>query len=160
MSVATAPLAAQDRILATLAAHFGDGVFSISRFRGNLRLFVSKERLTELLTALKERCGCNFLVELGGADYLGYPGRTRHRFEVHYVVRNLDTGGTAIVKAVDKVIAKGKKVATGKVNSKGKVKLVLKTKLPKGTSTLKAQLLSSGNVKGSTDSVKVKVIKK
>ncbi|MCD9199682.1 hypothetical protein [Aeromicrobium wangtongii] len=56
--------------------------------------------------------------------------------------------------------AKGKKVATSKVNSKGKVKLVLKVKLPKGSSTLKAELPSSGTVKGSTDSVKVKVIKK
>jgi hypothetical protein len=52
--------------------------------------------------------------------------------------------------------AKGKKVSSATVNSKGKVRIVL-TKLPKGTSTLKAQLLSSGTVKGSTDSVKVKV---
>lgn len=52
--------------------------------------------------------------------------------------------------------AKGKKVSSAKVNSKGKVRIVL-TKLPKGTSTLKAQLLSSGTVTGSTDSVTVKV---
>jgi hypothetical protein len=54
--------------------------------------------------------------------------------------------------------AKGKKVATGKVNSKGKVRVVL-TKLPKGKSTLKLQLLSKGNVKGSTDSIRVRVVK-
>lgn len=56
--------------------------------------------------------------------------------------------------------AKGKKVATAKVNSKGKVKLVLKVKLPKGSSTLKAELPGSGTVKGSSDSLKVKVVKK
>ncbi|WP_165250813.1 NADH-quinone oxidoreductase subunit C [Paludisphaera soli] len=99
MSAATAPHAAQAQILATLAAHFGDGVFSISRFRGNLRLFVPKSRLVELLTALKQQCGCTYLAELGAADYLGYPGRTRNRFEVHYVLRNFDTGGSVIVKA-------------------------------------------------------------
>ncbi|MET1037136.1 MAG: hypothetical protein ABW075_02615 [Aeromicrobium sp.] len=55
--------------------------------------------------------------------------------------------------------AKGKKVATGKVNSQGKVKLTLR-KLPKGKSTLKAQLSSTGTVTGSTDSVAVKVVKK
>jgi hypothetical protein len=55
--------------------------------------------------------------------------------------------------------AKGKKVSSAKVNSRGKVRLVL-VKLPKGTSTLKAQLLSSGTVTGSTDTVKVKVVKK
>ena len=27
------------------------------------------------------------LAELGGTDYLGYPGRTRARFEVHYVLQ-------------------------------------------------------------------------
>ena len=55
--------------------------------------------------------------------------------------------------------AKGKKVSSAKVNSQGKVRIVL-VKLPKGTSTLKAQLLSSGTVTGSTDSVTVKVVKK
>jgi hypothetical protein len=55
--------------------------------------------------------------------------------------------------------AKGKKVSSAKVNSKGKVKLTLR-KLPKGRSTLKVQLLSSATVKGSTDSVTVKVVAK
>jgi NADH-quinone oxidoreductase subunit C len=36
---------------------------------------------------------------LGGTDYLGYPGRTRARFEVHYVLLNLDTAERLIVKA-------------------------------------------------------------
>ncbi len=85
--------------LATLAKTLGDGVFSLSRFRDNLRLHVPPARLRELLTVLKGECGFNMLAELGGTDYLGYPGRTRSRFEVHYVLRNLDTGERLVVKA-------------------------------------------------------------
>jgi NADH-quinone oxidoreductase subunit C len=85
--------------LALLADGFGDGVFSTSRFRDNLRLFVPKERLLDLLEALKNRCGFDLLSELGATDYLGYPGRTRSRFEVHYVLRNLDSFECLVVKA-------------------------------------------------------------
>jgi NADH-quinone oxidoreductase subunit C len=85
--------------LAKLAKVLGDGVFSRSRFRDNLRLYVPPARLRDLLTVLKAQCGFNMLVELGGTDYLGYPGRTRSRFEVHYVLRNLDTGERLVVKA-------------------------------------------------------------
>ncbi len=85
--------------LATLARTLGDGVFSTSLFRDNLRLFVPAGRLLELLGILKEQCGFRLLAELGGVDYLGYPGRTRARFEVHYVLRNLDTAESIIVKA-------------------------------------------------------------
>jgi NADH-quinone oxidoreductase subunit C len=100
--MSTASAAATDPhagTLKTLTDVFGGGVFSTSRFRDNLRLFVPPARLVELLTALKTRCGFSFLSELGGADYLGYPGRTRTRFEVHYVLRNLDTAEFLVVKA-------------------------------------------------------------
>ena len=85
--------------LATLARVFGDGVFTISSFRDNLRLFVPPARLLDLLDTLRSECGFALLSELGGTDYLGYPGRTRARFEVHYVLRNLDTNEMVIVKA-------------------------------------------------------------
>jgi NADH-quinone oxidoreductase subunit C len=85
--------------LATLANVLGSGVFSTSRFRDNLRLLVPPSRLVELLNVLKSRCGFDMLAELGGADYLGYPGRTRARFEVHYVLRNTQTGERLVVKA-------------------------------------------------------------
>lgn len=87
------------RTLATLATVFGDGVFATSRFRDNLRLFVPPARLFEVLGALKTRCGFAMLSELGGADYLGYPGRSRSRYEVHYVLRDLDTSEFLVVKA-------------------------------------------------------------
>ena len=47
---------------------------------------------------LKSECGFNLLSELGATDYLGYPGRTRARFEVHYVLKNLDTAECLVVK--------------------------------------------------------------
>lgn len=87
------------RTLRTLAEVFGDGVFGSSTFRDNLRLFVPASRLLELLGALKDRCGFAFLAELGATDYLGYPGWTRSRFAVHYVLRNLDTSEFLVVKA-------------------------------------------------------------
>ena len=100
MSTATGP--ATDRhaaTLATLARVFGDGVFSNSTFRDNLRLFVLPSRLLEVLRSLKEQCGFAMLAELGGTDYLKYPGRVGPRFEVHYVLVNLETAERVIVKA-------------------------------------------------------------
>jgi NADH-quinone oxidoreductase subunit C len=100
MSTATA--SASDphiQTLRTLASVLGEGVFTTSRFRDNLRLFVPPVRLLDLLGALKARCGFGFLSELGATDYLGYPGRSRARFEVHYVLRNLDTSEFLVVKA-------------------------------------------------------------
>jgi NADH-quinone oxidoreductase subunit C len=67
----------------------------------NLRVRVPADRLLDALTALRDDCGFNMLAELGGTDYLGYPGRdpSRPRFEVHYVLRNLDANTRLIVKA-------------------------------------------------------------
>lgn len=69
-------------------------------FRDNLRAFVPADTLVEALRGLKDEGGFDMLAELGGIDYLGYPGRDPacHRFEVHYVLLNLDTGVRVIVK--------------------------------------------------------------
>lgn len=99
MSTASASVHdSHSRTLQTLATVFGDGVFATSRFRDNLRLFVPPARLVDLLSTLKTRCGYSFLSELGATDYLGYPGRTRSRFEVHYVLRDLGTSADLVVK--------------------------------------------------------------
>lgn len=89
----------QAETLNTLASIFGEGVYSVARFRDNVRLYVPASRLIDLLKALRDHCGYALLSEVGGTDYLGYPGRTRSRFEVHYVVRNLDTAAAIVVKA-------------------------------------------------------------
>lgn len=84
--------------LDALTRVLGDGVFSLTRFKDNLRIHVPASRLIELLTTLKDQCGFNLLSELGGADYLGYPERSGARFEVHYVLRNLTTSEWLVVK--------------------------------------------------------------
>jgi NADH-quinone oxidoreductase subunit C len=99
MSTAQAALAdPHAATLAELARALGDGVYSTARFRDNLRLYVPPSRLMELLSLLKGECGFNLLSELGATDYLGYPGRTRARFEVHYVLKNLGTAECLVVK--------------------------------------------------------------
>jgi NADH-quinone oxidoreductase subunit C len=85
--------------LSRLSKRLGDGVFSTSRFRDNLRLHVPPARLRQVLGILRDDCGFGLLSELGGTDYLGYPGWTRARFEVHYVLRNLGTNERLVVKA-------------------------------------------------------------
>jgi NADH-quinone oxidoreductase subunit C len=100
MSTATGPTTDRHAAtLATLARVFGEGTFPTSRFRDNLRIYVPPDRLLDVLGVLKGECGFAMLAELGGADYLGYPGPVRARFEVHYVLLNLETSERIVVKA-------------------------------------------------------------
>lgn len=84
--------------LETLNSVLGEGVFSVARFRDNLRVYVPASRLIETLTTLKARCGFALLSEVGATDYLGYPERTGARFEVHYVLLNYDTAERIVIK--------------------------------------------------------------
>jgi NADH-quinone oxidoreductase subunit C len=74
---------------------------AVETFRDNLRVHVGPDQLIAALTALRDRCGFTWLIEIGGTDYLGYPGRdpARPRFEVHYVLRNPEANTRIIVKA-------------------------------------------------------------
>jgi NADH-quinone oxidoreductase subunit C len=98
MSTTTQTKAPHASTLAILSGVFGEGVFTSSSFRDNFRLHVPASRLMELLEVLRDRCGFSLLTELGATDYLGYPGRTRSRFEVHYVLLNLDSAERLVVK--------------------------------------------------------------
>ncbi len=98
-STTTTKLEARWATVNRLAKRLGEGTFSVGSFRDNLRLFVPPSRLRELLLVLRDEFGFALLSELGGSDYLGYPGRTRARFEVHYVLRNLETNDRLVVKA-------------------------------------------------------------
>jgi len=96
------PFAALAPALEKLAAAVGpegEG-FTVERFRDNLRVRVHPTRLLNALTTLKTQDGFAMLAELGATDYLGYPGRpaTAPRFEVHYVLRDLDENRMIIVK--------------------------------------------------------------
>jgi NADH-quinone oxidoreductase subunit C len=86
-------------LLRDLRRKLGEGVFSVSEHLDNLRLHVPASRSLELLRELRDGFGYH-LTELGGIDYLGYPGRSsaRPRFEVHYVLLNYDDSTRLIVK--------------------------------------------------------------
>lgn len=86
-------------LLRDLRGRLGEGVFSVSEHLDNLRLLVPSARLIELLTELRDGFGYQ-LTELGGTDYLGYPGRSasKPRFEVHYALLNYDDAARLIVK--------------------------------------------------------------
>ena len=101
MSTQTTTAAAADphaRTLETLRGALGEGGFTTSTFADNLRIYVAADRLTDALGALKAS-GFDLLSELGGVDYLGYPEKKAHRFEVHYVLRDLDANRKVVVKA-------------------------------------------------------------
>ena len=78
--------------LATLDEAFGDGVFSTSRFRDNLRLFVPRGAAhrgarASSRTGAASTCSPSW----AGPTTSAIPGRTRPRFEVHYVLLGTST---------------------------------------------------------------------
>lgn len=85
--------------LTVLSRILGEGSFTTTRFRDNLRLYLSLDQLIPTLTVLRDELGFR-LIELGGADYLDYPGRPRDkaRFEVHYVLLNPDSQERLVLK--------------------------------------------------------------
>jgi NADH-quinone oxidoreductase subunit C len=68
-----------------------------SEFRDNKRVSVPAESVFAALKLLKEQCGFDFLSDVGGIDYLGYPDAT-DRFAVVYALTNLATGERLFVK--------------------------------------------------------------
>jgi NADH-quinone oxidoreductase subunit C len=89
----------QQAAIGVIAGAIG-GEPRVEVFRDNVRVHVLPERLLAVLEALRDRAGFRMLAELGGADYLGYPDRDpgAARFEVHYVMLNLETGARLVVK--------------------------------------------------------------
>ena len=78
----------------------GDGGVRSASFRDNFRVYLNPDQIYPVLEALKQRCGFAMLSELGGTDYLKYPGRSASapRFEVHYALLNLDNHERIILK--------------------------------------------------------------
>jgi NADH-quinone oxidoreductase subunit C len=87
--------------LDTLNAKF-PGAFTTSTFRDNQRVVISAAEsprvLVPLLQCLKDDCKFDMLAELGGIDYLHYPGVT-DRYGVVYGLTNTTTGERVFVKA-------------------------------------------------------------
>jgi NADH-quinone oxidoreductase subunit C len=85
--------------LAALAEILGSAP-KTAEFKDNLRVYIPADRLLQVMAALRDDCGFNFLAEVGGVDYLGYPkpSGTGARFEVHYVLFNHETNARIILK--------------------------------------------------------------
>ena len=67
---------------------FGDVKFMASEFRGQTSLVVPKEQLHRVLRFLRDDpdCDYNFLSDVTGVDYLGYPAKQPGRFAVVYLL--------------------------------------------------------------------------
>jgi NADH-quinone oxidoreductase subunit C len=98
MSTAIPETGPHAQTLESLANLLGEGGLATATFRDNLRVYVPSDRLADALALLKDDRGFQMLAELGATDYLKYPGRSGPRFEVHYVLLNLDTSERLIVK--------------------------------------------------------------
>jgi NADH-quinone oxidoreductase subunit C len=85
--------------IASVTRALGDGTFITSRFRDNFRIYLAPDQLIPVLTTLRDDLGF-ILLEVGGVDYLDYPGRAagKARFEVHYVLLNPDSHERLVLK--------------------------------------------------------------
>jgi NADH-quinone oxidoreductase subunit C len=66
--------------------NFTDVKLKATEFRGDTTLIVPAARLHEVMRFLRDdpACDYNFLSDVAGVDYLGYPARTEGRFAVVY----------------------------------------------------------------------------
>jgi NADH-quinone oxidoreductase subunit C len=78
-----------------LKAAFGDALRT-SEFRDNKRVTVPAEKVFDALKLLKDS-GFDFLSDVAGIDYLGYPDAT-DRFAVVYALINMTSGERLFVK--------------------------------------------------------------
>lgn len=79
-----------------LTAALGNEHFSSSEFRDNKRIMVSAEKIYATLKLLRQS-GFDFLCDLAGIDYLGYPDAA-DRYGVVYALTNTSTGERLFVK--------------------------------------------------------------
>lgn len=74
--------------LSRVKAAFPDTTFKASEFRGDTSLIVPAAKLHEVMRFLRDDPDCeyNFLSDVLGVDYLGYPVETEGRFAVVYLL--------------------------------------------------------------------------
>lgn len=86
------PRAIEHRALRPLKAAFPDVRFLAGEFRGMVSVVVPRERIVPVCTFLRDDPALryDFLAELNGVDYLGFPGgSTPGRFAVNYGLTSL-----------------------------------------------------------------------
>jgi NADH-quinone oxidoreductase subunit C len=86
-----------EAVVSKLRGAEGVGELTTTEFRDNFRVHAAADKVFAVLRFLKEECGFDMLVELGGADYLRYPD-ARDRYGVWYVLLNTATGQQLVVK--------------------------------------------------------------
>ncbi len=82
-----------------LTTRFGEGSFTTSQFRDNLRVHLAAELLLEFMQCLKTERGFDMLAELTAIDYLHYPN-ARDRYGVLYGLTNTTTGERLWIKVM------------------------------------------------------------
>ena len=87
-------------VFALIKGHFAGKRFSATEFRGQSTLIVQPGDAHAVLGFLRNdaRCGFNFLADVVGVDYLGYPSKTIGRFAVVYVLRCFEREDLFFVK--------------------------------------------------------------
>ncbi|MCZ6494121.1 MAG: NADH-quinone oxidoreductase subunit C [Planctomycetota bacterium] len=86
--------------LALVKVAFTDIKFKATEFRGQTTLIVPAERLHTVMRYLRDdpECDYNFLSDVVGIDYLGYPAKTLGRFAIVYLLINYEHGRRLAVK--------------------------------------------------------------
>ena len=75
----------RDPLVAAAVARAGEAITDAKEFVGEITLSVAADRIREVATAFKED-GFNYLVDLTGIDYSKYPGWTKARYGVAYML--------------------------------------------------------------------------
>jgi NADH-quinone oxidoreductase subunit C len=73
------------------------GVLPVSEFRGDARVVVSKDKLLDAMSLLKEERGFDLLVDITCVDYLNYRD-ARDRFGLAYLLANTQTNERLTVR--------------------------------------------------------------
>ncbi len=86
--------------LPRVKAAFSDVRFLATEFRGQTTLVVPKDQLHQVLRFLRDdpECDYNFLSDVTGVDYLGYPAKQPGRFAVVYLLVSHARGRRLTVK--------------------------------------------------------------
>lgn len=81
-----------------LRAKFGDKIIDTKINYGVETISVKKENILDIIKYLKEHHNFNFLMDLFGIDWLGYPQKKDFRFEVVYNLYSYPENKRLIIK--------------------------------------------------------------
>jgi NADH-quinone oxidoreductase subunit C len=87
------------QIAESIQEKFGDQVYGISEHRDRWRVDVKRDANLDVLRYCYAELGMNYLADVTCIDLLEMPGESRERFEVIYVLRNLDSKEFIVLRA-------------------------------------------------------------